>query len=271
MSGFAIRVLGPVEPVFDGAVAPLPGRKLCCILGTLALRAGTDVRRDELIEELGLARTSGNTINALHAHIARLRRWLHPRTGHGAVVLRSTANGYALDIGRDRIDVHAFTDRYRQAAQLAPSTPSVVSSILEEALSFWRGDEAFEGVGDGPLLTAAAGEIQRMRRTAREMVIDAWLALHDNAKVIAHAPRFLADDPLDEYMHAQHIVALRRCRREIDAIEAYRKVERILLQELGIRPSSALQQALVGPLGDSCDARWSSYTATESVPLARVL
>jgi len=272
MSGLTVHVLGPVETVFDGATALLPGRKLSCILGTLALRAGSDVRRDELIEELDLARTSGNAINALHAHIARLRRWLQALNGGGRELLRSTSTGYALDVSRDRVDIHAFTSRFRQAANLAPGAPSVVSSILEEALGFWRSDEAFEGVCDGPLLAAATSESQRMRRAAREMLVDAWLAMHENPKVLAHAPRFIADDPLGEHMHAQHIVALRRSRREIEAIEAYRSAERILLHELGIKPSKALRNALIGPIGGVVDRnRWSSYAAADPFSLARAL
>lgn len=272
MSGFTIRVLGPVEPVFDGAVVPLSGRKLCCILGTLALRAGADVRRDELIEELDLTRTSGNAVNALHAHIARLRRWLDPHTDQARTVLRSTSTGYTLDVDRDHIDLHAFTDRFRHAAHLAPSTPSVVSSILEEALGLWRSDEAFEGVGDGPLLTAATGEIQRMRRSAREMLIDAWLVLDEYPKILTHAPSFIADDPLGEHLHAQHIVALRHSRRETEAVEAYRYAEHILLRELGIKPSVSLQQALISPLGSPVDRdRWSAYSAADPLTLIRAL
>ncbi|WP_169813661.1 AfsR/SARP family transcriptional regulator [Nocardia pseudobrasiliensis] len=221
----------------------MPGRKLQIIVATLALRAGGEVRRDELIEELDLLRSSGNAANTLHAHVARVRRWL---VGHGVdpTVLESTPAGYRLGVSRSAVDAHRFTAGVEHALSLAPSVPSVVAAILEESLGLWRGDVLLD-LADGPLAAAAADELRRLRSTARETLLDAWIALGDDRRVIATAKRFIRDDPLNERMRIHLITALRRAGRQAEAVEAYKSAERLFQDELGVGPGDGLREAFV--------------------------
>lgn len=236
-----IRILGPLRIGFGHTEATLSGGKLRTILALLALRADGEVLRDELIEELDLARTAGDAINALHAHVARLRRWLQ-RHGGRPDLLETVPSGYRLTVDRDAVDAHRFVALVERALNLAPATPSVVAAILEEALTLWRGD-ALLGADGGPLVAAAADELHRWRAAARETLIDAWMSLDRHQKVILSAAKFIAEDPLNESLRARHIVALRRMDRHAEAVEAYRDSARVLDEELGVEPGPELRAA----------------------------
>ncbi|MFI6644533.1 BTAD domain-containing putative transcriptional regulator [Streptomyces sp. NPDC050504] len=217
----------------------LSGAKLRTILAVLSLRAEGEVRRDELIEELDLVRTAGDAINAVHAHVARLRRWLH-RHGGNAGLVETVHCGYRLNIDRDAVDANRFVRLVEHALNLAPNTPSVVATILEDALSLWQGDALIDAL-EGPLVTTAADELYRWRAAARATLIDAWLALDHNQKVALNARKFISEDPLNESMRARHIIALQRMGRYAEAVEAYNDAELVLSRELGIRPGTELR------------------------------
>ncbi|MFC7310211.1 BTAD domain-containing putative transcriptional regulator [Streptomyces monticola] len=237
----SIAVLGPLRAQINGADAELSGVKLRGVLAVLALRAGQDVRRDELIEELDLTRTTGDAVNAVHAHVRRLRRWLKEH-GMQADVLETVNSGYRLNVDRHAVDAHRFRHLVEQGLNLAPTTPSVVAAILEEALSLWR-SEALTDTLHGAMTVAAAEELRQWRTSARDALLDAWLALDQNHKVILHAPKFIADDPLNESLCARHIAALHRVGRCAEAVQSYRDTERTLRQELGVEPGVELRTA----------------------------
>ncbi|WP_367140585.1 MULTISPECIES: AfsR/SARP family transcriptional regulator [Streptomyces] len=241
MSAINIKVLGPLRIEVDNSEAELPGSKLRDILAVLALRAGQVTRRDELVEELDLTSTTRNSVNAVHAHIRRLRRWLEQH-GIPAGLIETVDSGYRLNVDRASVDAHRFSDLVRQGLGLAPATPSVVATILEEALSLWRADALMDS-RQGPLVTSAADELHHWRATARDALLDAWLALGQENKVILSAPRFIADDPLNESIRLRQLTALRRMGRYTEAVRAYRNAERILSQELSVEPGPELRTA----------------------------
>lgn len=239
MTVAGIHILGPQRIELKNTEIMLRGAKLRSILAVLALRAESEVRRDELIEELDLIRTAGDAINAVHAHVARLRRWLQ-RHGGNADLLETVNSGYRLNIDRDAVDAHRFVRLVERALNLAPGTPSVVATILEDALSLWQGDALIDAL-EGPLVATAADELHRWRAAARETLIDAWLSLDHNQKVVLNARKFISEDPLNESMRARHIIALQRMGRHAEATEAYNNAETVLSRELGIRPGIELR------------------------------
>ncbi|URN13539.1 hypothetical protein LUW77_25135 [Streptomyces radiopugnans] len=118
----------------------------------------------------------------------------------------------------------------------------MVAAILEEALALWRADALMDS-RQGPLITSAAEELHQWRTTARDALLDAWLALGQDNKVILNAPRFIADDPLNESIRVRQLTALRRTGRYAEAVRAYQNAERVLSQELSVEPGSELRAA----------------------------
>ncbi|WP_063042292.1 AfsR/SARP family transcriptional regulator [Nocardia pseudovaccinii] len=242
MPEIEIAVLGPLKTMFAGHEVRLAGRKLRCIVAVLATRVGETVHRDELIEELGLVRTTKDAKNTLHAHMARVRRWLAHNSG-GADLLETSAAGYRLALPESSIDAHRFADLVDRALPLAGRTPAVVAAVLDEALGLWRG-EALVDVAEGPLLVTAADNLGQLRTAARQALLQAWLALEQEGTVIFHARRFLADDPLNEILWEHLIVALQRSGRSAEAMDSYHQAVQVLRRELGIGPGASLRASV---------------------------
>jgi DNA-binding SARP family transcriptional activator len=237
-----IGILGPLRVRFGDIDAQLSGTKRRRILAVLAVRADSEVRRDELIDELNLFRSTGDAINALHAHIAKLRRWLQ-LNGGDADLLETVNSGYRLNVDRGNVDAHRFVDEVARALNLAPAAPSIVAVMLEESLSLWRGDALLDAV-DGPMAAAAAAELHRLRDAARETLLGAWMSLGYYQKVVLNGRRFILEDPLNEPIRTHHIVALRRMGRYAEAVEAYRSSEWVLGEELGVAPGRELRDSV---------------------------
>lgn len=238
----SVKILGPLQIEIDDVELLLPGRKLQSIFSLLALRAGGNVRRDELIDELELSGARDNAINALHAHVSRLRRTLNQHRCTPSM-LQSVVGSYRLNIDRSTVDAHRFTTEVERALALAPSAPSVVATMLEDALRLWRGDTVIDA-GGGPLISAASDELIQLRTAAREALLDAWAALTRHQQIIVHARRYIADEPFNERMRAQLITALKQVGRHAEAFESYYQAERIFNDELGVDPGRDLRAAL---------------------------
>ena len=274
MAFIDIGILGPLRLTVGNVETAPNGAKLRSILVVLAMRADNGIRRDELIEELDLIRTTGHTINALHAHIARLRRWL-ARYG-ASELLETDHSGYRLNVDRRCVDAHRFVEQVERALKLAPDAPLVVATILEEALALWRGDALFDAL-DGAIASAAAAELHQLRDAARATLLDAWISLDQNQKVILNARKFIAQDPLNEPIRTRHIVALKRMGRYAEAVESYKSAVRVLKDELGIGPGYELRAAAAGmdalchlcKRGPSAD-RYSCCLTERSGAMARI-
>ncbi len=249
-SGIAIQLLGPIRICSASGLHAPPGAKLQRLLGVLAVNANRPIARDVLIEELDLMRTSSNAANTLHAHMVRLRRWLRSHVEERCYQLSYRPDeGYVLTMRRDRVDAVHFAALVDTAMQLPPSTPMVTSSLLEDALHLWKeNSSSLERICDGPILARTYQELTQLRRVGREALVDAWLRLSAPARVLEQIREFVADDPLNERLHASRILALRLSGRDTDAIDAHRAATLLLRNELGVQPSSHLNAALRDPL-----------------------
>lgn len=112
--------------------------RLQCALALLAIRPREVIQRDELIEELGLNETTKDTINALHAHVRRLRQWLDTEGATSNILQTAGRSGYFLDIHRRDVDAHLFIDAVNEAVTLQNKVPSIAVAMLENALAQWR-------------------------------------------------------------------------------------------------------------------------------------
>ena len=58
----------------------------------------------------------------------------------------------------------------------------------------------------------------------------------------AEIDALLAENPLRERLHAQRMLALYRCGRQAEALEAYRQARRTLVEEIGVEPAPELRR-----------------------------
>ena len=112
---------------------------------------------------------------------------------------------------------------------------------MREALRLWRGP-ALADVAEAPFARAEASRLEEARLAAVEDRIEADLACGRHGEVTAELEALTGDHPFRERLWSQRIIALYRCGRQADALRAYQQLRSTLGEQLGIEPSSALQQ-----------------------------
>ena len=90
--------------------------------------------------------------------------------------------------------------------------------------------------------------MEERRWAAFEARVDAELALGRHADLVAELEAAVAEQPLREHLHGQLMLALYRCGRQAEALEAYRRARTTLVEEIGVEPHAelrALQEAIL--------------------------
>ena len=233
------RLLGPVEVSDGDRPVRLGEGKQRAVLVLLLLHRNEAVSSDRLIDALWGEAPPATAAKVLQNHVGQLRRALDDREGQR---LQTRGRGYVLQVQDGELDVDRFDRLAEEGAQaLARERPADAAARLREALALWRGsplaDVAYEAF--------AQPEIARLEErhvAALEQRIDADLALGRHADVVAELEGLVAQHPLRERLRAQLMVALYRCGRQADALEAYGEARRVLLDELGVEPGPALRE-----------------------------
>ena len=75
-----------------------------------------------------------------------------------------------------------------------------------------------------------------------EQLIEAKLALGGHAEVVEQLEVLIGEHPYRERLRAQLMLALYRCDRQADALQAYQDARTTLVEELGIEPGERLRE-----------------------------
>jgi DNA-binding SARP family transcriptional activator len=152
-----------------------------------------------------------------------------------------------------QVDVHSFQAAIGQChgtagAQLDPAQ----CRLLEEAVGVYRAD-LLEGWEQGWCLA----ERERLRGALLDALdkLVTWCAARcDCERGLAHARRMLVVDPAREqaYCHIMRLQVLAGNRTE--ALRTYQRCERLLMQELDVKPSAATQALDAAIRDGSCEA-----------------
>lgn len=213
---------------------PLTGIRQRALLALLLLHVNEVVSSDRLLEELWGEEQPESGIAALQVRVSQLRKAL----GRVGERLETRLSGYLLRVEPGEFDLHRFC---RLVEHAAGAEPRSAAETLREALALWRGpglaDLAYE-----PFAQAAVGRLEELRLAALERRIDADLALGRHADLVAELEALVAEEPLRERFRGQLLLALYRCGRQADALEAYQAMRRALVEELGLEPSPALRE-----------------------------
>jgi DNA-binding SARP family transcriptional activator/tetratricopeptide (TPR) repeat protein len=227
----------------------VPAPKQRVILAALALRAGQVLSYDELAEIVwdGAPPATGRV--AIRNYVKRLRRVLGPVAGR-RIVTRDP--GYVLDALPDEVDALRFTAACRKAGEAvrqgthAAGAPGTWDT-LGQALGLWRG-EPLTDVPSHVLVAAEVPRLDALRMQALEWRMDAGLAQGRHAELAGELAQLTADHPLRERFGAQLMLALYRCGRQAEALAAYQRTRRMLVDELGVEPGRELRDLQRGIL-----------------------
>jgi DNA-binding NarL/FixJ family response regulator/DNA-binding SARP family transcriptional activator len=239
------RILGPLEVLEDGRPLALGTLKERIVLGVLLLHANELVSRERLIDELWGEAPPPTARKAVNVYVSQLRKAL---TRDGRDPIASAGGGYRLVTDADGLDI-AHAQELLATARECTGAGDVESAaeLLREALALWRGPTLA-----GVLLEShgrdEVAQLDELRVTALMDRIDCDLALGRHEDVLGELHVLVGEHPLRERLRAQLMVALYRADRQAEALEAYQQARELLVSELGIEPSPALQRLQQGIL-----------------------
>jgi DNA-binding SARP family transcriptional activator/Tfp pilus assembly protein PilF len=228
-----VRLLGPVDVISGGQPRPVHGRRRKAVLAALALHPGQVVSTGLLAEIVWAEAAPATPVNTLQSHISYLRGVLGDRA---AIVARPP--GYLLDLGPEGTDAQVAERLLREGSR--HSDPARGARLLQTALDLWRGQPLADITGL-PWLEEQAGRLSELAVSLKRARADARLAAGEHLSLAPDLERLAAENPLDEQVAAQLMLALYRCGRQADALAAYQRLYQELDAELGISPGPALR------------------------------
>jgi WD40 repeat protein/DNA-binding SARP family transcriptional activator len=238
------RILGPLEVLEEGRAVALGGGKQRALLAVLLLHANEPLTTDRLIDELWGEHPPPTAAKAVHVHVSRLRKALATGAGNGGAgggLVVTRERGYELRLAPERLDSRRFEQLVAEGrSELADGRPQRALAALEQALALWRG-EPLADLAYEPFAQAEIARLEELRVAALEQLVESKLALGRHAEVVGELEALIGDHSYREGLRAQLMLALYRCDRQAEALQAYHDA-RSALVELGIEPGERLRE-----------------------------
>ncbi|GAA4957784.1 AfsR/SARP family transcriptional regulator [Actinoplanes utahensis] len=226
-----VALLGPLRLTANGQEVRLGGQGRRTVVAMLALRAGTVVSVDRLIDGLWGEEPPMTAVTKLQGHICALRREL------GQPAIRTTPPGYLLCDGLVSTDLAEF-ERLVGEGSRAPD-PAVRAAVLDRALRLWRGPACSDVRSS--LVAAAAATLDERRARVRENLAGVRLELGDVDVALDDMHALVLEQPFREYAW-EMIMRCHIARRDTAAaLATYHRVSRLLGAELGAAPGRQLR------------------------------
>ena len=229
------RILGTLEVRDGDQRLTLGSPRQRALLAILVLHRGEVLSSDRLIDQLWGARPPLTAAKIIQGYISQLRKIL----GDGTLVTRG--GGYELAVDREQVDAERFlalAGAGREA--LAAENPAGATELLTESLALWRGeplaDFAYERFAQDH-----TARLEEARLRAVEDRIDADLGLGRERDLVEELEQLCRRHPNRERLLGQLMLALYRSGRQADALEAYRRGQEQLRDELGLEPGPSLR------------------------------
>lgn len=231
--GLNISLLGPLEVRLDRTPVRLTTGRLRTLLAVLAVSAGVAVTVERLALALWGDEPPANTRRSVQTYVTRLRRAI------GRAAIRTTPDGYVLDVDPCQVDVLRFR---RLVAEAGRSRGSAAErELMEEAGRLWRGTP-FEGIDSDWLRATVSPSLQELHLGSVERRADLGLSEGRHGELVAELLGVAALHPLRESLWERLLVVLDRCGRQAEALALYERLRRRLADELGTDPSAELRR-----------------------------
>lgn len=230
-------VLGPL--VVQGTHGPvrLGGNRQRILLTLLLLEANRVVGVGRLIEAIWREAPPATVRSQLRICVSGLRRLLS--AAGVAAQIETHPSGYLIRVPRAHLDLSHFEDLLSRARAEARSSPEDAVVLFQQALQLWQGPV---GAGlDSELLETVALKVNEDRLSAIEDHIELELALGRHRQVLGELTRHVTENPFQESLCLQLMLALYRSGRTAEALSVYRDTRRRLARELGLEPSEKLR------------------------------
>jgi YVTN family beta-propeller protein len=228
------RILGALEVRDGNGRIRLGAGKQRALLALLLLHANEVVGTDRLIDLLWGERPPKTARKALQIYVSRLRKSLGPTR------IRTHDPGYLLELDVDELDLQRFERLVREALELRENGQHARSAAaLRDALALWNGPPLADFTHE-PFAQREIPRLEELRLAALEERTE--LALGHGADLVGELETLVTQHSYRERVRGQLMLALYRAGRQADALAVYQETRRLLVDELGIEPSPALQR-----------------------------
>ncbi|MEA2143745.1 MAG: hypothetical protein QOI64_2175, partial [Solirubrobacteraceae bacterium] len=230
-------ILGPLEVRNEHGNVALGGLKPRAVMAVLLLHANEAVSADRLALALWGEDAAPAAVKTVQVHVSRLRKALGDPER-----IATTPVGYRLRVEPGELDADRFellVEEGRRA--LAAGEAARATGLLRQALGLWRGP-ALDDLAYEPFAQVEIARLEEQRQAALEARMDADLAAGRHDELAGELQRLLAAHPTRERLVAQLMLALYRCGRQSEALEAYQSARRALLDEVGVQPGPELDR-----------------------------
>jgi DNA-binding SARP family transcriptional activator/tetratricopeptide (TPR) repeat protein len=240
--GLWLRVLGPLTGWRDGVRLALGQPRQRAVLGLLALNAGRNVHRSELVDGVWGQDPPAAAVNLVQAYVGRLRKALDagrsPRDPEGVLV--STGRSYRLRVGAEELDWLLFRDLVeRGAAACSAGDAPAGCRHYEQAVALWQGSEPLADV-DVLRGGAAVTVVSRAWAAAVGDFASAAVAAGMADRALPHLWALAERDPLNEKVYALLMRTLAADGQQAAALRVFGDIRERLDRELGVRAGSEL-------------------------------
>lgn len=234
-----LEILGPIRVSAMGQETVLNAARERTLLANLLLHANHTVPIDRLVDALWDGDEPRNPREQLHSCVSRLRRRL-ARGGFPNHVIITDPDGYRSQVDVEMVDLLEFRSMVSEARTATQAGhPVEARDRYRAALALWRGP-ALAGI-EHQAARRAATSLEEERVQASIECIDLELTLGGAGELVGELTSLVDQHPYWEKLHAGLMLALYRADRQADALAAYQRVRRMLVDELGQEPGPELR------------------------------
>ncbi|MBF9130847.1 tetratricopeptide repeat protein [Plantactinospora sp. S1510] len=236
------RVLGPLSVTTDtGETLEIGRPKLRLLLTVLLANANSVVSVESLVDSLWEVRPVRSARANLKTYIWALRRVLAPADPASATI-STDPHGYSIKVPPDRLDMLVF-ERLAGAGRAAreQGDDQLAGVHFEESLALWRGSAFADVPSPTQAIAATVTHLEEQRLTVVEELFDVRVRSGRHAEVVGELQTWVLRYPLREHLWEQLMLALYRDGRQAEALAAYQRLRRRLIDDIGVEPSPSVQ------------------------------
>lgn len=235
MSGLRYEILGPLRLHHtDGH--DLRASKPRQLLATLLLHPNRFVSTDLIADALWEGRLPASATANIRTYVRQLRSVL-------PAPIETSAAGYSIEVGVDELDASLFESLLAEGGHLrVAGEDRQAMQIFTQAHGLWRG-RPLEDLAPASAWEGSLARLEAQHRGLVDALLDLRLEHGDHSGAALLLNDRLAEDPYDEQLWAQLVIALAAAGRAGEARATYDRAVRTLADELDVEPGPELRAA----------------------------
>ncbi|MBA3780260.1 MAG: hypothetical protein H0X12_00155 [Nocardioides sp.] len=244
MTAMRFQVLGPVIVSTSEGRLNLHGDVARRVLTTLMLSPGVAVTTVRLADAVWGTAAPATAPHQVRKAVAQMRRSM-PGVEQ---FLLTDGHGYRLEVGPEESDLVAFEARRARAVDLTSrgASDEEIIPVLRSALELFRGPVAADVIDlddtDSGLIRSAARVVEERRLALQKGLMRRRLRTAPANLAIGDLRDLVAQNPLEEELRAQLMLALYHSGRRADSLAEYGEIRTLLRDELGLDPHGKLNE-----------------------------